>query len=312
MEHLSEEEKKLLMRGKVFAGHGASPELGADAADDWVRERGRRLLPEKTKEKPKEESKLANLLGGVNLGGTPRLPIFSGSHEKSEVSFNLYAYEVKCLATEHDNTSVMQAIRRSLRGQAAEVLLHLGEDVDVKAVLAKLELVFGDVLPAEAALEAFYAAKQKPHESVAIWSCRLEGLLEQVKRKEVTDHKQSQAMLKTKFWSGLRDSSVKAALRHLMNKDQGYDELLRLARTVEDEVSPKSSEAKSCAVQDPVLTQLQEISKRLINIEGRLKEVETAQKPRRSCFNCGAPDHFKKDCPHGLGNGTGPTAGGAL
>jgi hypothetical protein len=209
----------------------------------------------------------------------------------------------------------MQAIRRSLRGQAAEVLLHLGEDVKVEAVLTKLELVFGDVLPAEAVLEAFYAAKQKPHETVAMWSCRLEGLLEQVKRKEVTDLKQSKEMLKTKFWSGLRDSSIKAALRHLMSKEQSYDDLLRLARTVEDEILPKSGDAKSCAVQDPILTQLQEISKRLTSIEGRLKDVEAAQKPtedKRRCFNCGATGHFKKDCPHGLGNGTGPTAGGAL
>ena len=312
---LTVEEKKLLELGRVFAGLGASPELGAEAADDWVRQRGRRLLPEKPKEAPDEEGKIANFLAGVNLGGAPRLPIFSGSQEKSEVSFNLYAYEVRCLALEHDSAVVMQAIRRSLRGQAAEVLLHLGKNASVEVVLAKLEVVFGDVLPAEAVLEAFYAAKQKPHETVAIWSCRLEGLLEQVKRKEVTDQQQSQDMLKTKFWSGLRDSSIKAALRHQVSKDRSYDELLRLARTVEDEITPKS-DAKTCAVQDPVLTQLQEIGRRLNSIEDRLKEVEVAQKPmeekRRSCYNCGVTGHLKKDCPHLRGNGTGPTAGGAL
>ena len=317
MANLSEEDKRMLELGKAFAALGASADMNAEAADDWVRERGRRLLPEKDSQEEdavklpegKAKQPLLNMVA-------PRLPVCSCSNDKTEVSFNLYRYEVKCLLAENEPVMVMQAIRRSLRGQAAEVLLHLGEKATVEQLLSKLELVFGDVLTSEAILEAFYAAKQKPKEPAALWGCRLEGLLEQARRKGAVDSKQGEDMLRTKFWSGLTDAEVKAALRHSVDSQKSYGELFKQARGVEEEKASRNIEARTYAVQDPVLTELREISKKMANIETRLNalEVEKAgQQERRSsrqCFGCGEIGHFRRDCQRSAGNAVGPTLGG--
>jgi hypothetical protein len=58
----------------------------------------------------------------------PKLPIFSGE-EKSETSFDVWKLEVKCVLREGDYTgsSVLQAIRGSLKGKARSLLLSLSE-----------------------------------------------------------------------------------------------------------------------------------------------------------------------------------------
>ena len=71
---------------------------------------------------------------------------------------------------------ILQAVRRSLRGTAADILLHLGETVSVDEVLGKFEKVFGNILPPEAILEKFFSAKQIDGERVVTWACRLEDI----------------------------------------------------------------------------------------------------------------------------------------
>lgn len=43
---------------------------------------------------------------------------------------------------------------KSLYGQAAEVLLHMGEGADNDALLANIEVIFGDILLTESLLES--------------------------------------------------------------------------------------------------------------------------------------------------------------
>jgi hypothetical protein len=44
---------------------------------------------------------------------------------------------------------VIQAVRRSLKGKAADLLLHMGEDISVDRILENFEVVFGEVKTAE-------------------------------------------------------------------------------------------------------------------------------------------------------------------
>ena len=148
-------------------------------------------------------------------GSQARLSPFSGDDAKGDVSFELWKFEVRGMVRDglFPNAVVLQSIRRSLRGTAADILLHLVEDVKVDDLLSKLEKVFGNTLPPEAILEEFYSAKQRESEKVAMWVCRLETILSKLPVGTFTPDA-SKGMLRTKFYSGLRLSVMRNALRH--------------------------------------------------------------------------------------------------
>ena len=72
----------------------------------------------------------------------PKLPIFSGE-EKSETSFDVWKLEVECVLREGNYTgsSVLQAIRGSLKGKARS-LLFLSEHATAENIIEKLDGVF--------------------------------------------------------------------------------------------------------------------------------------------------------------------------
>ena len=90
----------------------------------------------------------------------PRLAVFSG--DGKDVSYEHWRFEVRGLQRDavYSDAIILQAIRRSLRGKAADVILHLGEDVQITQILGKLDQIFGNVLPSENILEKFYIARQ--------------------------------------------------------------------------------------------------------------------------------------------------------
>ena len=104
----------------------------------------------------------------------PRLPTFSGSHStKGETSYNQWRYDVLCLVEDNvwPGEVILQSVRRSVRGIAAEVLVNLGRNTDVDQVIKKFDSVFGNILTPEQILEDFYVARQLETESVTEWGC---------------------------------------------------------------------------------------------------------------------------------------------
>ena len=76
--------------------------------------------------------------------GIPRISIFSGN-SKGATQFDLWQYEVQCLKKHYDELIVLQAIRRSLRGEASKALLCLGHEASVDDIVLKLNSIYGDV-----------------------------------------------------------------------------------------------------------------------------------------------------------------------
>ena len=76
----------------------------------------------------------------------PRLPVYSG--DGKECIYAQWKFEVSCLyaAGTYPQHVLLQAMRRSVRGKVAEVLLNLGEGVSVSQVLKKFDARFGEVL----------------------------------------------------------------------------------------------------------------------------------------------------------------------
>ena len=81
----------------------------------------------------------------------PRIPTFSGDDSKADISYDQWRYEVRCLLTEgsHSEKLILQALRRSVRGTAAAVLLHMGEGATVETILKKFDVIFGNILTTE-------------------------------------------------------------------------------------------------------------------------------------------------------------------
>ncbi len=181
--------------------------------------------------------------------GNVRLSAFSGEQSKGEASFEQWCSEVAGLMNDPSITPsmLMQGIRRSLRGRAADVVRHLGVGTDPDTAVQKLDRIFGSVLPAEALLENFYTARQGSHETVAMWAMRLEDIVCQLKSRQSPSLSLdvSKEMLRTKFWSGLHNPSVKNALRYRMDAHEDYEEILEAARVAESEgPTPHSAQPK--------------------------------------------------------------------
>ena len=131
---------------------------------------------------------LSNALKGHTLFGDtlscnayqkPKLHIFSGE-EKSETSFDIWKLEVKCVLREGNYTgsSVLQAIRGSLKGKTRSLLLSLSEHATAENVIDKLDGIYGDVYSSEALLETFFKETQQPNQSVAEYGMELESIIQ--------------------------------------------------------------------------------------------------------------------------------------
>ena len=135
----------------------------------------------------------------------PKLPFFSGSQErKDDASFDLWALEVRSLIQEGTYSAAVlaQAVRRSLRGAASHVLLHLGQGASVSDIVQRLEGIYGTVASDAALLQSFYAERQKD-ESVAAWAGRLEDIVSQLRQRGKVNQVSSDEMLRNKLWVGL-------------------------------------------------------------------------------------------------------------
>ncbi|XP_046342470.2 uncharacterized protein LOC124123221 [Haliotis rufescens] len=209
----------------------------------------------------------------------PRISTFSGSDAKGESSFESWVFEVKCLLRDRDYpTSILtQAVRKSLKGEAGKVVLLLGESASVEEILAKLDSIYGVVSSADTLLQDFFTDCQKDSESVATWACRLEDTLMKVKMKgDFINEGSGDCILKTKFWSGLKNDRLKDATRHKFDDCTDFDSLLRVVRETEQELTgsnrvkdskQKKPQVHSQVVDADISQYLKDIIKRLENLE---------------------------------------------
>ena len=109
----------------------------------------------------------ASVISPHNLLHIPNIPLFNGEKTKAQVNCDQWSFEVWCLQNSklYTESTLLQGIRRSLRGTAADAFKHMGENVTVNAVLKRFEVRFGNVLSNDQLWEEFYTAHQKPGES---------------------------------------------------------------------------------------------------------------------------------------------------
>jgi hypothetical protein len=259
----------------------------------------------------------------------PFLPTFSGEG-KAHTSYNLWKFELKCLMDNPDvsQASIKQAVRKSVKGLAADVLMCLGETASLHALIQKFDSHFGNTKTQEQLLQQFFRAEQGEDQSCTAWGCELEELMYIIRDKNVFSLETTNDMLRSKFWTGLRSERVKEALRHHVHNGETFESLLRQARIVDSEVS--SSEASRPQKTKPQQHQqqvgadgkLDEILRQLRSLDGRVQKIEklhASDKPTTSrnesqakqppkkkskfygikgiCWHCGDKEHRMWECP---------------
>ena len=81
----------------------------------------------------------------------------------------------------NSNQVIVQAIRKSLKREANQVLVGADMDNCEDDIMKRLENVFGNVSSGESIFREFYTANQKQTESVVSWALRLEGILKWIR-----------------------------------------------------------------------------------------------------------------------------------
>ena len=250
----------------------------------------------------------------------PKVAFFSGDEGK-DAPYLQWRNEVRCLLLEgHNPLAILQGIRRSLKGTAANILLTMGEGVSPIQIIEKFDVVFGVALTSEVLLEDFYTAKQKEGEKAVIWGCRLEQMLSQLRNRGFVQPNEDQ-MLRSKFWGGLTNVHLKNALRHRFDSGQNFQQLLLAARIIEHEAVENTTDVlstdvkvlgsgKSTKAQAQVKSQqsvshdskLDDILRKMERLGDRIKGLEEQRKslPKtteaRACFYCKKDGHLIRDC----------------
>lgn len=72
---------------------------------------------------------------------------FFGEENKGDVTYSTWKYEIQCLVKEkiHPEETLSLAIRRSFRGEAADILRRLGTNASIGEVLNKFHSTYGQI-----------------------------------------------------------------------------------------------------------------------------------------------------------------------
>jgi len=241
-----------------------------------------------------------------------RISQFSGDNVKGEIDYLHWRHEVRSLILEACPSHYLHpAIRKSLKGTAADVLLNMGVGATEHDILSKFDVIFGNVLSSETLLEDFYSARQQHEEGIAAWACRLETLLAKTSSVNINQPEKS-AMLRTKFWGGLRDERVKNGIRHRYDMGNPFNVLLQSARQIEHETSTNIYRKQPKTLAQGVENEMSKMDTLLELVNSIGKIIETIEKnntkhrqdrPPPICFYCGELGHIQRLCPHKPGNG---------
>ena len=102
-------------------------------------------------------------------------------------------------------------------------------------------MLFGNVATNESVMQYFYNENQKAAENLTTFACRLEALLQvAVENGHVTQVARND-MLRSKFWTGLRDEKLKILTRNKYDSILDFNRLLREVRSVDLELTASNS-----------------------------------------------------------------------
>ena len=225
----------------------------------------------------------------TNFGNSaiPKLPLFTGGKrkERGEVNYSQWRYQLNSLIHSGllNDFVLLRTIQLSVRDQAAEVLEFMGEDATIPAILQKFDITFGNIQTDQELKLQFYSTKQIHDESIVQFACRLQKLINEIKEKVYISSDDRAEMMRSTFFSGLINRSIKQGIRHWYDNGKDFDVLFKAARSLELEQSSsvdlvksksKVSSNQQATTEANVAAEIRNLSQQLAQMNKRIGQLE--------------------------------------
>ena len=229
------------------------------------------------------------------------LPRFSGSSPtpKSEASYRVWKHQLEAIQIEEslNENRTRQLIRRSLVGEAAEVLVNLPISASSVEVISALDDNYGIDTEKVDGWTRFHSASQRNDESVTAWQMRLTGLMREADPANTfKDHRDK--LLITAFWSNLHNKDLKIATAHIRKSATTFSEFFRSVKTEEPLYKSAQMSKPHKATTSTEEGLLREIHMLKLQNEEMQRQLKSRKQDKKYvCFYCDQEGHHIKDCP---------------
>ena len=213
----------------------------------------------------------------------PKLTWFSGTMpiQKGHVSYTTWKHEFEGLKTIYPIKAVIQAIKRSLKSPAAEVMWCLGPNPSYDQIMEALETRYDDVAEGEVLLAELFSVTQSEKESLTEFSSKLESILYRLSQLDDATYDGTDfETLKGNFFRGLRDDKLREALRPRKEQFRNFNEMLKEARRLESDLSKQNvnrAKVHSLTIQEPQVRDRDWLEERFQKMEQKLRNDMRAQ-----------------------------------
>ena len=175
----------------------------------------------------------------------PKISFFSGEEDrgKSEVSYAQWAYEVRMVRDNYTTECMREAVIKSLKGVAADLVRFLGPQATLDQILAKLETVYSVVSSFDTLMNSFFNEKQKERESVQQFATRIESILNEIGLQfpDQLNPQQIRDRLRDRLFHGMKENLRNTIRFRYCDPTVSYEELLVYTRKTEAEAQRSPS-----------------------------------------------------------------------
>ena len=234
-----------------------------------------------------------------------QLPFFSGNTPpgKNEVPFSHWLSAVEGARLTSSSQALHSWVQKSVREPAPSLLRSVGVGASMDKILSSFKLAYGNVFSFDEFMKKFLSVYQFATKSVTDYVMRLEkafALLrdnypEQLTMLDKTLH------LRDRFYRGLRPEIHQTLTPSYETEGTPYVTLLKKARELEEEYSPRVHAGARGARDDPqmksVIKTLKEIKEQIQQHEDPTPHPKKKWKGRYGCYYCGEQRHWRKTCP---------------
>ena len=199
----------------------------------------------------------------------PHIPTFTGDASRG-FDYQYWKGLIRSLEVNYTDASIIQAIRKSVSGQPAQIVGTLPVDCTLQTIINALDTAYDLILDAPTAWQRFYNAKQSPRESVVEWHTRLIRIWSQI-----PGHGMAELHIKKRLWDGLHSDQVRESTRHHYDNDDVTEvEFVKyLRRLVEGKQT--TSKATINALQSTEQNENSELRLQVAALNARLDAMST-------------------------------------
>ena len=208
----------------------------------------------------------------------PHIPTFNGDQKGFDYAY--WKNLVKGLTSTYSETAIIQAVRKAVVAQPAQIIGTLDVTCKLDDILSALDTAYEAVLDPALAWQAFYNAKQYKTETIVEWHTRISKIWS-----TIPNHGDVELHIKKRLWDGLYSDNVKESSRHKYDDDTiTPDQFVRYLRRLQE---PRNT-SKACSIVSPndapinkVLDQLSALTTKLDNATTSKAEVSDISAERQ-------------------------------